>query len=67
MSKLSTTKLPFTEGAIKNYLDECIDHWRNKKIAALTMQNNYDLIQATSYIDAFQSVRTSIFGETKDE
>ena len=62
---LSKDKLPFAEYAIKSYLDKCIDHWRNKKTTALMMENNLDLIQANSYIDAFQSVKTSIFGETK--
>ena len=62
---MSKEKLPFTENAVKKYLDECIGLWRNKKIAALTLHNEFNIVQAQSYVDAFQSVRTSIFGETK--
>ncbi len=67
MSKQSTDKIPFTEWNIKTYLDNCIDFWREKKIKAVAVSDKLSTIQAESYIDAFQSVRTSIFGETKDE
>lgn len=43
---------------IKEYLDKSIAYWRNKR----DIENNKI---AKYYIDAFQSVRTSIFGKTK--
>jgi hypothetical protein len=47
--------IPFTKTDIKEYLDRCIEFWRAKREAG-------DVL-ADSYIDAFQSVRTTIFGE----
>ena len=44
-----------TPEAIKQYLDDCIKLWREKK------ENGDET--AVYYIDAFQSVRMSIFGE----
>lgn len=44
---------------IKKYLDKSIIYWRNKR----DVENNQI---AKYYIDAFQSVRTSIFGKTKE-
>ena len=46
--------IPFTEEDVKNYLDKTIESWRKKK----------DDETAEYYIDAFQSVRTSLFGDT---
>ena len=43
----------FTEDAVKEYLDECITHWRG---CAPTEMRQFS-------IDAFQNVRVSIFGE----
>lgn len=43
---------------IKQYLDNCIEFWRNKR-------DKEDCKFAKYYIDAFQSVRISIFGKTK--
>ncbi len=52
--------IDFTEDAVKEYLDECISRWRG---CAPTEGRQFS-------IDAFQSVRVSIFGEllpmTKD-
>jgi len=50
-------KVAFTEEDIKAYLDECISYWR--KCAPTEMRG--------CYVDAYQSVRTSIFGETLPE
>ncbi len=59
--------IPFKEEKIKHYLDTCIRYWRDKrdkikKHKFLSMFTNEKLI-ADCYIDAFQSVRTSIFDE----
>ncbi len=43
----------FTPEAIKDYLDTCIRFWRN----------NEDEDMKAYYVDAFQSVRVSLFGE----
>jgi len=48
--------IQFTQEAIRTYLDRCIEFWRKKKNAGNFI--------AMSYIDAYQSVRTSLFGET---
>jgi len=52
--------VPFTEVDVKNYLDVCINFWRNKKING--NENEKDM--AVYYIDAYQSVRISLFGES---
>ena len=46
-------KVEFTEEGIKEYLDKAIEHWR--KCAPTQMQQHY--------VDAFQSMRVSLFGE----
>jgi hypothetical protein len=45
---------------IKGYLDECISYWRNVR----NNPDHKDYVYSFSYIDAFQSMRLSIFGET---
>ncbi len=45
--------VPFTEEEVKGYLDKNIVYWR--KCAPTEMR--------ASYIDAYQSVRVSLFGE----
>ena len=57
--KLNT--IPFKKEAIKEYLDSCIKHWRKKKKEA--EEESEDFLVAMCYIDAFQSVRMSLFSE----
>ncbi len=57
----SNTVVPFEEDKIKAYLDKAIIHWREYYKDALGEQE--ELI-ASCYVDAFQSVRISLFGET---
>lgn len=45
----------FTPEAVKKYLDECICFWRIKHLEGDE--------GAKYYIDAFQSIRVSLFGE----
>ncbi len=52
--------IPFEKEAVKKYLDSCIKLWREKKKEASDAE---DRLMAACYVDAFQSVRTSIFGE----
>ncbi len=47
--------VPFDKDEIKAYLDRCIVFWRERR-------QQGDAV-AKYYIDTFQSVRTSIFGE----
>lgn len=44
----------FTPEAVKDYLDRCIRFWRKHQDEKIKV----------FYIDAFQSVRVSLFGET---
>lgn len=50
--------IPFTENDVKAYLDKCIRKWRKRRDT-----RGADHEVAPYYIDAFQSVRTSLFGE----
>lgn len=47
--------IPFKKGEVKKYLDKCIRNWRK--------EHNEGNRIALFYVDAFQSVRVSIFGE----
>lgn len=47
--------IPFNKEDVKKYLDECIKYWRKEHL------NNKEM--ARYYIDAFQSVRVSLFNE----
>ena len=58
----STVK--FEEDSVRNYLDGCIRYWRGKKKEAILQKNDEEELIAMCYIDAFQSVRSSLFGET---
>lgn len=53
--------ISFTKKDVKNYLDECIIYWRKVRANHLRMTKERDM--ANCYIDAFQSVRSSLFGE----
>lgn len=48
--------VPFEQSEIKNYLRRCVLHWRVKDAEGDEV--------AKYYIDAFQSVSMSLFGET---
>lgn len=50
-----------TMDELQEYLDEAIRSWRKNKSKAKTDE---DILIATCYIDAFQSVRVSVFGST---
>lgn len=47
--------VPFTEEGVKKYLDQAITHWRLCDAPSEEMRSHY--------VDAFQSVRISLFGE----
>ena len=52
--------MPLTHDGIKDYLDDAIRHWRKKIDNATTDE---DKLMAVCYVDAFRSVRVSVFGE----
>lgn len=67
INTMKTNKIPFTEKDVKAYLDKCINHWRNVKNALISRGDEQNDIQMCDhYIDAFQSVRISVFGELLD-
>lgn len=65
---MAAARVPFTEEAVKAHLDGCIRFWRERidRDAADEDVLRRTLAQslAQAYLDAFQSVRTSLFGET---
>jgi len=63
---MKKTTIPFEKSTIKEYLDRSIRYWRKKR-----REDEYDLDTeekvADYYIDAFQSVRMTLFGELLSE
>ena len=63
------TKVEFTEEKVKEYLDMCIRYWREKikGFVVFGEESSYEDVEnrdmANHYIDAYQSVRMSLFGE----
>lgn len=58
--------IPFTEKDVKEYLDNCIIKWRKRKRKHQneSYRTSKELeLMAADYIDAYQSVRMSLFGE----
>lgn len=60
--RIVTKTVPFNKNDIKSYLDRCIDKWREVRDSETDSRQ----LLAVHYIDAFQSVRISIFGELKE-
>jgi len=58
----SAGRIPFTDNAVMDYLDGAIKAWRIKRDNHAN--NLVDRAMAEHYVDAYQSVRTSLFGET---
>ena len=63
-SKPNKGVVPFTEISVKEYLDRCIVYWREKRDSSNSINDKETSI---NYIDAFQSVRCSLFGEQLKE
>lgn len=57
----NTVKLE--KDSVRSYLDGCIRYWRGKKKEAILQKSDEEKLIAMCYIDAFQSVRSSLFGE----
>jgi hypothetical protein len=56
--------IPFTEEDVKAYLDRVITDWRRRKDNAGGPDGDTPMYaMATCHIDAYQSVRISLFGE----
>ena len=54
--------IKFDRKAIKAYCDRLIMRWREKRDRAIRMRKEEDIFIAKCYVDAFQSVRISLFG-----
>ena len=63
------SQIPFDEDNVKQYLDSAIKLWRINLQNAKEFKNTEEELVASCYIDAYQSMRISIFGELlpKDE
>lgn len=48
--------IPFTKEEVKKYLDKCIRFWRERRDVEKDVLASY-------YVDAYQSVRISVFGK----
>lgn len=59
--------IPLGEETIKEYLDGAIRKWRRKRDNPKIGNARLSRLIPSCYIDAFQSVRTSLFGETLPE
>ena len=58
----------FTEEAIQDYLDNAIRAWRTTRDGAHGPEGDTaQRVMAEHYVDAFQSVRMSLFGEQLGE
>ena len=57
ISYAKTKRVPFTRSAIRKYLDDCIDFWHR--------QDEEGWEPSEFYIDVYESVRMSIFGNLK--
>lgn len=58
---MSLRLVPFTEKAVQSYLDSCIRYWRSKSMRYSS--DEMYVFEASCYVDAFQSMRSSLFGE----
>ena len=64
MAKTKNDIIKFAEKNVKDYLDGCITVWRDKRD---DMKNSKEeRLIAIYYIDAYQSVRMSLFDEQKE-
>lgn len=56
----------FDKKNVLEHIDNCIDYWRCRK-EAVTFKKNESVteVMCNCYIDAYQSMRTSLFGELK--
>lgn len=55
--------VPFERSAVAAYLDDSIRYWRSERLSTKPERAT----MAIYYVDAFQSVRVSLFGETLSE
>lgn len=57
-------KMLMNEEELLNYLDTNIDHWRDVRNGTADEDEDRKEV-ARCYVDAFQSVRVSVFGHLK--
>lgn len=63
--KVEAETIPLEEKEIKQYLDNRIRYWRSQKekSRALLAAKGLSKSMCSCYVDAFQTVRVSLFGE----
>lgn len=62
--------IEFSKEEVKKYIDSCIDYWRKRKLEPEESDDTYignerHSLVCACYIDAYQCMRVSIFGELK--
>lgn len=56
--------IEFSKEKVKEYIDSCINYWRNKKLEpAEDLDEARHKLICACYIDAYQCMRISLFGE----
>jgi len=62
MANDAANKVPFKEEFVRSYLEHAIVRWRSVRDQA--EESSIRKLRAVHYIDAYQSVYASLFGET---
>lgn len=55
--------IDFNKKAIQAYCDRLIVHWRERRDQAVKKKDEDGILITKCYIDAYQSVRISLFGQ----
>lgn len=63
MNKNKNGTVKFTKKDVKEYLNNCINYWRKRRDNEAKWTEEHYI--AKSYVDAFQSIKISLFGELK--
>lgn len=61
------TKVAFNEEAVKAYFDRAIQYWRSRGKKDSKDFDYISVVTAAHYVDAYQSMRMSLFGELLPE
>lgn len=61
---LPKAEIRMTASELRDWMDACIRRWRGHKADAEYSGDRERMDQAAHYVDAFQSVRSTIFGAT---
>lgn len=64
MSEEKPSTINFNRKEVRAYCDRLIEHWRETRHRAAGKGNEEDILIADCYIDAYQSLRISFFGQS---